>query len=255
MASVSQIIGVIVACAILIAGIAYWFETKEPPQDLTLGEGELTAPLTAEELAVTDPGITNTMNPVAQINTNQGVIELELFADQMPITVGNFVKLAEEGFYNDTKFHRVIEGFMIQGGDPNTKTANEMTYGQGGPGYTIQDEFVEGELLTNTRGTIAMANTGQPNSGGSQFFINLVDNTPLDFDKQPLSSRHPVFGRVVGGLEVVDAIGAVETNQRDLPIEAVVIESVEIVAGDVSDTTPTTDVAADDSVSGTTEDE
>lgn len=246
MASVKQIIGVVVACAVLIAAMAYWFEHKTPPSgSLTLDETQsgLQGPLSPDELNVTNPGITNDMNPTAIITTNRGVITLELFADQMPITVGNFVKLAEEGFYDETKFHRVIKGFMIQGGDPNTKTANELTYGTGGPGYTIQDEFVEGDLLTNTRGTIAMANTGQPNSGGSQFFINLVDNTPLDFDKQPLSSKHPVFGRVVSGMDVVDAIGGTETNQRDLPVDPVVIESIDIVTGESApvDDAPATD--------------
>ena len=220
----------IVACAVLIGGLSYWLDNKQPRQDLLLDQdgGQLDAPLSPDELKVVNAGITNDMNPQAIITTNQGTIVLELFEDQMPVTVGNFTKLAEEGFYNNTKFHRVINNFMIQGGDPNTKTENELTYGTGGPGYTIQDEFVDGDLLTNKRGTIAMANTGQPNSGGSQWFINLVDNTPLDHDKQPLSSRHPVFGRVVDGMDVVDAIGSAETNQRDLPSEAIVIESITI---------------------------
>ncbi len=148
----------------------------------------------------------------------------------MPITTANFVKLAEEGFYNGIKFHRIIDGFMIQAGDPNTKGDNTLSYGSGGPGYTIQDEFVEGELLTNTRGTIAMANTGQPNSGGSQFFINTVDNKPLDWnDTIAPQSKHPVFGRVVNGMDIVDAISQVETGPRDLPVEPVIIESVTIV--------------------------
>ena len=162
-----------------------------------------------------------------EIKTRFGSIKIKLY-DETPLHKDNFIKLAKEGFYNDSLFHRVIPNFMIQGGDPNTKTENELTYGTGGPGYTIQDEFVEGDLLTNTRGTIAMANTGQPNSGGSQWFINLVDNTPLDFDKQPLSSKHPVFGRVVEGMDVVDVIAATETNQRDLPLEPVIIESITI---------------------------
>ena len=170
------------------------------------------------------------MNPTAIFNTNRGVIKLELYADQMPITVGNFVALAESGFYNETKFHRVIDGFMIQGGDPNSKGRNESIYGTGGPAKNVQDEFVQGELLTNTRGTIAMANTGQPNSGGSQWFINLVDNTGLDFDKPPTQSKHPVFGRVTVGMDVVDAIGVVETKQGNIPVEPVVIESIEIVS-------------------------
>jgi peptidylprolyl isomerase len=144
----------------------------------------------------------------------------------MPITVGNFTKLASEGFYNGTKFHRVIEGFMIQGGDPNTKTDDTASYGTGGPGYTIQDEFVANPLLSNVPGTIAMANTGQPNSGGSQFFINTAANTFLDFDKEPMTSRHPVFGRVITGLEVIDTISTTPTGPGDQPIDPVVIESV-----------------------------
>jgi len=163
-------------------------------------------------------------NPHVVFKTNKGEIELELFMDTMPITAGNFVKLAKEGYFNGTKFHRVIEGFMIQGGDPNSKGDDVMSYGTGGPGYTIQDEFVAG--LSNVRGTISMANTGRPNSGGSQFFINLVDNTGLDFDKPPMGSSHPVFGRVISGMEVVDAIGQSETDGRDLPRDPVIISEI-----------------------------
>lgn len=166
----------------------------------------------------------STENPHVVFKTNKGDIELELFVDQMPITAGNFIKLAGEGFYNGTKFHRVIEGFMVQGGDPNSKGDDERIYGTGGPGYTIQDEFVEG--LSNVRGTISMANSGQKNSGGSQFFINLVDNTALDFDKPPFSSSHPVFGKVVSGMEVVDAIAQVQTNDRDLPTDPVIVSEI-----------------------------
>lgn len=228
---------VIGICALLIGGMSYWLGGGSAPttpvtdstEELELGD-TLPAPLVAEELDAYQADVTNTMNPVAKITTNQGVIELELFADTMPITVGNFVKLAEEKFYDGTKFHRVIDGFMIQGGDPLTKTADVARYGTGGPGYAIADEHVKGDLLTNVRGTIAMANSG-PNSGGSQFFINLVDNTGLDFDKEPLTSKHPVFGRVVGGMDVVDAIGQVAVDQRDMPTDPVIVEKVEIVKG------------------------
>jgi len=116
-------------------------------------------------------------------------------------------------------FHRVIPGFMIQGGDP-TGT------GMGGPGYKIDDEFVAGH--SNIRGTIAMANSG-PNSGGSQFFINLVDNSFLDYDKQPLTSKHPVFGEVVEGMDVVDAIGSVPTGVGYKPVEDVVILRASVI--------------------------
>lgn len=225
------LIAMLFFCGALIVAIAMWVGPEK--QDAKIGETEkaleeLPAPLTADELKAYDADMKNDSNPIAVFNTNKGVIEIELFDDVMPITTGNFMKLAGEGFYNGTKFHRVIEGFMVQGGDPNSKTDDVMTYGSGGPGYNIADEFVAGEELTNVRGTIAMANTGQPNSGGSQFFINLVDNTGLDFDKPPMQSSHPVFGRVVKGMEIVDAIAKVETNAGDVPIEPIVIEKVEI---------------------------
>ena len=230
MASVKQIIGVIGFSIILLALIGWWVDRGNQQPEILLEEGtEIEAPLSTDELKIYNPEITNTMNPVAVMQTNKGVIEIELFEDTMPITAGNFIKLAEEKFYDGIKFHRVIDGFMIQAGDPNTKGTDTASYGTGGPGYTIQDEFVAGELLTNTRGTISMANTGQPNSGGSQFFINTADNTGLDFDKQPYSSKHPVFGRVVKGMDVVDAISGTETGARDLPVEPVIIESVTIV--------------------------
>jgi len=154
---------------------------------------------------------------IVTLNTSMGDIKAELFMDKTPVAAGNFLKLAQTGFYDGTKFHRVINGFMIQGGDPNTKGDDVSTYGTGGPGYTIEDEFVEG--LSNTRGTISMANIGQPNTGGSQFFINLVDNTFLD-------GRHAVFGRVIEGMKVVDAIAGVQTDEFDMPLEPVVVYGV-----------------------------
>lgn len=166
----------------------------------------------------------NKPNPVVTLKTNQGDIALELFLDKTPKTAGNFLKLAEAGFFDGTKFHRVIAGFVIQGGDPNSKMNDKVSYGKGGPGYTIEDEFVLG--LSNTRETISMANTGRPNSGGSQFFINLVDNIGLDFDKPPEISRHPVFGKVISGMKVVDFIAKVDVDQMGIPVEPVVIEKV-----------------------------
>ena len=137
------------------------------------------------------------------LETTQGTIVLELYTGQMPITAGNFVKLVKEGFYDGIIFHRIINGFMIQGGDP-TGT------GAGGPGYKIKDEFTGSDLDKNNRGTLSMANTGQKDTGGSQFFINLADNNFLD-------GKHPVFGRVVEGMDVVDSIAQVETD-GDPPI-------------------------------------
>lgn len=153
------------------------------------------------------------------LHTTMGGITIRLY-DDMPVTAGNFEKLVRSGFYDGTIFHRVIDGFMIQGGDP-TGT------GMGGPGYTIPDEFVKGH--SNLRGTISMANTGRPNSGGSQFFINLVDNTYLDWDDPRTPSAHPVFGEVVEGLDVVDKIGKVRTDSSDRPKVPVRIEKAEVL--------------------------
>jgi len=146
------------------------------------------------------------------LKTNMGDITLQLYED-MPITTGNFKKLVEKGFYDGTVFHRVIDGFMIQGGDP-TGT------GRGGPGYAIKDEFTRKNR--NDRGTISMANAG-PNTGGSQFFINLVDNNYLD-------KAHPAFGKVILGMDVVDAIGKVRTGAMDRPAKEVKIETAKVVA-------------------------
>jgi peptidylprolyl isomerase len=229
MANTKHIAFVLILSVVLVALIGWWVDTRNQPVDTTLSDIEsLEGPLTPEELQINDPGVTNTMNRSAVVKTNKGIVTIELFEDKMPITTGNFIKLSEEGYYNGTKFHRIIDGFMIQGGDPNTKGDNAGSYGTGGPGYTIQDEFVTDPLLSNVRGTIAMANTGQPNSGGSQFFINTVDNIGLDFDKEPHSSKHPVFGRVIDGMDVVDAISAVAVGARDLPLEPVIIESITI---------------------------
>ena len=138
---------------------------------------------------------------------------IELYND-MPITKGNFASLVKQGFYNGVIFHRVINGFMIQGGDP-TGT------GRGGPGYTIKDEFTHAGGNRNDRGTIAMANAG-PNTGGSQFFINLVNNNFLD-------SKHPAFGKVIQGMEIVDKIAKVQTDSSDRPIKEVKIIEARIL--------------------------
>ena len=153
------------------------------------------------------------------LHTNVGDIKLDMYKD-MPVTAGNFVKLAKEGFYDGVIFHRVIEGFMIQGGDP-TGT------GMGGPGYNIEDEFVKGH--SNVRGTISMANTGRPNTGGSQFFINTNDNGYLDKENPSTPYAHPVFGQVVEGMDVVDKIQKVPTNRNDKPLKDVVIETAEVI--------------------------
>jgi cyclophilin family peptidyl-prolyl cis-trans isomerase len=158
------------------------------------------------------------INRKAIFKTNKGNFILELFEDKAPLTTQNFIKLVNQGFYNGLTFHRVIPQFMIQGGCP------EGT-GAGGPGYSIKDEFHK--ELSNVRGTIAMANRG-PNTGGSQWFINLIDNYYLDFDKKPYSSAHPVFGKVIEGMDVVDTISKVETGRNDKPVNDVIIQKITI---------------------------
>jgi peptidylprolyl isomerase len=163
-------------------------------------------------------------NPVAVFETTKGTFKLELFVDKSPITAGNFKDLVESGFYDNTKFHRIIKDFMIQGGDPNSKDDTKQNlWGTGGSGSVIEDEFIEG--LSNVRGSISMANSG-PNSGSSQFFINVKDNTFLDWDKGNPSSKHPVFGEIVEGMDIIDSIVASETGARDIPTEAIIIRKV-----------------------------
>lgn len=147
----------------------------------------------------------------AVIETKYGEIELKFFPNLAPGHVDNFVKLAREGFYDGTIFHRVIPGFMIQGGDPNTKGPNQMSYGTGGPGYTIKAEFNE---KSHKRGILSMARANDPNSAGSQFFIVVKDSPFLD-------RQYTVFGEVVKGMEVADKIVNLPRNPRDLPNERV----------------------------------
>jgi cyclophilin family peptidyl-prolyl cis-trans isomerase len=147
----------------------------------------------------------------ATLHTNRGSISLELFDEDAPETVRNFRRLAGDGFYDGVVFHRVIPDFMIQGGDP-TGT------GTGGPGYTFDDEINDRGVV---RGALAMANAG-PNTNGSQFFIVTADACPW------LDGKHTVFGRVAAGMDVVDAISALETDHRDRPHDDVVIERVEL---------------------------
>jgi cyclophilin family peptidyl-prolyl cis-trans isomerase len=147
----------------------------------------------------------------ATIHTNQGAIALELFPEDAPKTVDNFVKLARDGFYDGVVFHRVIPDFMIQGGDP-TGT------GSGGPGYQFEDEFNDQKVV---RGALAMANAG-PNTNGSQFFIVTTEAAPW------LDGKHTVFGRVTGGMDVVDAIAEAPRDGRDRPHDAIVMERVEV---------------------------
>lgn len=160
-----------------------------------------------------DEGENKVANRIAVFDTNMGEFEIELFEDKAPITTKNFIDLAQEGFYDGVIFHRIIDGFMIQGGDP-TGT------GMGGPGYTIEDEFTP-ELTHESEGILSMANTGRPHTGGSQFFITLAATPWLD-------GHHTVFGKVVKGMEVVREIGHVKTGPQDRPLHDVVINKITI---------------------------
>ena len=160
-----------------------------------------------------DEGASKVAKRIAVFDTNMGEFEIELFEDKTPITTKNFIDLAQEGFYDGVIFHRIIDGFMIQGGDP-TGT------GMGGPGYTIEDEFTP-ELTHESEGILSMANTGRPHTGGSQFFITLAATPWLD-------GHHTVFGKVIKGMEVVREIGHVKTGPQDRPVHDVVINKITI---------------------------
>ncbi len=150
--------------------------------------------------------------------TSLGNIEIALLDDKAPKTVENFLKLAKSGFYEKTKFHRVIKDFMIQGGDPYTKGEDTSVYGTGGPGYKFADEQNDQPMV---RGVLAMANSG-PNTNGSQFFIITATSTPW------LTGKHTPFGKVVNGMEIVDKIEVSKTDGRDMPLTPVVLERVTI---------------------------
>ena len=164
------------------------------------------------------------------MQTSAGNIVIELFTDSMPITAGNFLDLVDKGYYNGLHFHRVIQGFMLQGGCPFSKDPNHPRCGQGDPGYKIADEHLESAKFSNEPGTLSMANAG-PNSGGSQFFINTVHNNFLDWwEEGPggrfAGSKHPVFGKVIEGMDVVTAIERCNTRPGDRPVHPQQIISV-----------------------------
>jgi peptidylprolyl isomerase len=187
--------GLLVAALLITAGC-----TQSPPQTTTgTPAGTVTMTTTSQE------------QKLVRLETNMGNITIAL-DPSMPITAGNFETLVKKGYYDGVIFHRIIDGFMLQGGDP-TGT------GRGGPGYVIKDEFTKNNR--NDRGTISMANAG-PNTGGSQFFINLVNNNFLD-------TKHPVFGKVVEGMDVVDKIAKVKTDANDRPLQNVTIIRAVIV--------------------------
>lgn len=184
----------------------------------------------------------------AEVNTTMGKFTVELYTEQMPITAYNFIDLAKTGFYNGLHFHRVIPNFMNQFGCPHSRDPASGRAGTGGPapgttyevpgvgtikrnsGGSIPDEFRNAGCprISNEPGTLSMANTGQPDSGGSQFFINTVHNSFLDFWDKSTPSQHPVFGRVVAGMDVVNAINTAKTRQ-DRPVTPIQVTSITIL--------------------------
>ena len=160
------------------------------------------------------------VNRFANFETSMGNFKAELFDDKAPITAGNFVQLAQQGFYDGTKFHRVIDGFMVQSGDPLTKDDSKQDrWGTGDPGYKIPDEFGEG-LKHNSVGMLSMANSG-PNTGGSQFFITVAPTPWLD-------GKHAIFGRVVQGYDVVEKISKAKVDENDRPLKPIAVKKITI---------------------------
>lgn len=219
-----------IAIVVVIISMGVWFFTKDKNIEQVATTPDVISealPIEQTEKIEDQENITNledkkTMN--ATLQTNKGNIKIEFYADSAPKTVENFTKLAKDGFYNGVKFHRVIKGFMIQAGDPLSKDDTKSSlWGTGGPGYKFADEIdAKSDLYTKVgykKGVVAMANSG-PNTNGSQFFIMHTD--------YPLPPLYTIFGKVVAGQEVVDAIAMVATGPNDRPVDPVIIESIKV---------------------------
>ena len=212
---------IVLICSVLVLGGLYWFfgrantpnmnNSNNTNQATDINVGQNNSPS-----ATSTPDLSKVTT--ATLHTSMGDITIE-FSTTTPITTANFIKLASQGFYDGTKFHRVIKGFVDQGGDPLTKDDSQKDkWGTGGPGYTFKDEI--GPNNHNALGTIAMANSG-PNTNGSQFFFNAADNSQLD-------SGYTVFGKVISGLDVVTAINNVPVDSLDRPLTPVVLQSISL---------------------------
>jgi peptidyl-prolyl cis-trans isomerase B (cyclophilin B) len=195
---------------------------------LTLTVVILTSAVFAADEKKEEKSPMNSPNEVAVIKTNEGDMVVQFWADAAPNTVENFKKLARQGFYDGTIFHRIVKGFMIQGGDPNSKDpAKENSYGQGGPGYNLKAEFND---HSHDRGVISMARGPDPDSAGSQFFICLAAVHRLDH-------QYTTFGKLIKGQDVLEKIGEIEVTRNSMgepskPTKRVVIESIKIVPAD-----------------------
>lgn len=167
-------------------------------------------------------------NPVVKFDTTLGSFRAEIYQDKMPITAKNFLDLVQAKFYDGLHFHRVIEGFMIQFGCPHSRDPRSNRAGTGGPPHgNIQDEHPADAKFSNEPGTLSMANTGRPNSGGSQFFINTKHNSYLDWFS-PGASKHPVFGRIIDGMDVVTKIEQTATDANDRPVTPVCVNTITV---------------------------
>lgn len=167
-------------------------------------------------------------NPTATLDTSLGTMKIEVFLDKMPKTAANFIKLAKSGFYDGLHFHRVIDGFMAQFGCPHSRDPKSRRAGTGdGPDGTIPDEHPPGVKLSNEPGTLSMANTGAPNSGSSQFFLNTVHNAYLDWFS-PGPSKHPVFAKIIEGMDVLKKIEKSKTDGDDRPLTPIKMNKVTV---------------------------
>ena len=199
-----------IAAIIIFVAIGYFLRYKPSQENYSVGTGQIATTQQANELSNNQ----SKMN-IITIKTNYGEIQFETYDSDAPKTVQNFITLAEKDFYNGLTFHRVIKGFMIQGGDPKGN-------GAGGPGYQFEDELnpnTESYKAGYKKGVVAMANAG-PNTNGSQFFIMLAD--------YPLPNNYTIFGKVIKGQEVVDTIGGVQTGASDKPLKPVIMEKVSV---------------------------
>jgi cyclophilin family peptidyl-prolyl cis-trans isomerase len=221
--------------ALVLASIGLWMAGCASTPTATSAETVAGTPA-AEQTKESEPStpspkptaMEETQNPelpkdgddVAILDTAQGKIVVRFFWDKAPKHVENFLNLAKKGFYDGTRFHRVIPGFMIQGGDPNSKSADKSRHGIGGPGYKIDAEFND---TKHVRGILSMARSSDPNSAGSQFFIVVADSPHLDH-------QYTAFGAVVSGMDVVDKIAALPTDQRDNPVDqkANLVKSIKV---------------------------
>lgn len=202
----------------LQASLSKALDETNKTQTKTLQQEE--ASLNSQPLSQTNTSMTLiNQYDKAILHTSLGDITFKFYADASPLTVENFLKLASENFYTGTRFHRVIQGFMIQGGDPNSKDSDWSNDGTGGPGYAFADEFNAHPLV---KGSLAMANSG-PNTNGSQFFIVTADATPW------LDGKHTNFGEVVSGMNIVDKIESVAVNQNDHPMEDITVTGIDLI--------------------------